>query len=116
MSNAFLDRIEAERTNAMQLSERVTRQYDTDTLQIALARYDKLNLGYQRIMEITELWEQTRQEYGPAIEGGVEADVARDHLDQELLQIAKDYARLTPFEARYPELRKITYDKKRKQP
>ena len=38
---------------AIHMAERVTRQYDVDCWQIALARYDKLELGYQRIMEIT---------------------------------------------------------------
>lgn len=114
MAGGMLDRIEAEKTLAMQVSERVTRQYDQDTLQCALNRYGKVRLGYQRIMEITELWEQVRREYEDAIKGGVEADVARDHLDAELLQIAKDEARIIPFEERYPEMRQIRYDKRRK--
>ena len=112
MGNPMLDRFEAEKTVAMQVSERVTRQYDQDTFQIALNRYGKVKLGYQRIMEITELWEQVRREYEDAIKGGVEADVARHHLDAELLQIAKDEARIIAFEERYPEMREIRYDRK----
>lgn len=114
MASGMLARIEAEKTAAMQVSERVTRQYDQDTLQCALNRYGKVRLGYQRIMEITELWEQVRREYEDAIKGGVEADVARDHLDGELLQIAKDEALVIPFEERYPEMREIRYDRKRR--
>ena len=113
-SNNFLARQQAIMDEHMHIAERVTRQYDTDTLQIALARYDKLRLGYQRIMEITELWAQVRDEYFPALSGGVEADVARDHLDRELLQIAKDPSLVLPFDPRYPEMKKIRYDKKKK--
>lgn len=46
----------------MATAERITRQYDIDCWQIALARYDKLDLGYQRIMELTELAQQVRRE------------------------------------------------------
>ena len=49
--------------DAYRTAERITRQYDTDTLQIALSRYPKLNLGYDRIMEICELWESVQDEY-----------------------------------------------------
>ena len=33
----------------------------------------------------------------------------RVHLDEELRQIAKDGARVIPFEQRYPELKKQDY-------
>lgn len=113
-SNNFLARQQAIMDEHMHIAERVTRQYDTDTLQVALSRYDKLNLGYQRIMEITDLWAQVREEYFPALTTGPEADVARDHLDRELLYIAKDPSRVMAFEPRYPEMKKIRYEKKKK--
>lgn len=109
----FAKRIYEEKAEAMRVAERITRQYDIDTLHIALARYEKISLGYQRIMEITKLWAEVRQEYENAIVKHVETDVARDHLDAELLQIAKDESRITPFNRRYPELRKITYEGKK---
>jgi hypothetical protein len=105
----YVQKIQIARDDAMQIAERVTRQYDTDTFQIALSRYEKLNLGYQRIMEITNLWEEVRREYENAIFRHNETDVARAHLDAELLQIAKDEARIIPFERRYPELKGVTY-------
>ena len=112
--NNFLARQQAILDEHMHIAERVTRQYDTDTLQIALARYDKLRLGYQRIMEITELWAQVREEYFQALTTGPEADVARHHLDAELLQIAKDEALVMAFEPRYPEMKRIFYDRRRR--
>ena len=111
----FAKRIQEEKADAMRTAERITRQYDIDTLHIALARYGKISLGYQRIMEITELWAKVREEYENAIVKHVESDVARTHMDAELLQIAKEETRITPFDLRYPELRKITYEgRKRK--
>lgn len=114
MGNAFLKRLEAARAEGTQIGERIARQYDIDTLNIALARYSKINLGYKRIMEINELWESVRLEYQNAIIKHNESDVARSHMDEELLQIAKDESRITPFEQRYPELKKITYEGKKR--
>lgn len=112
--SGFMTKMELARQEWMETAERITRQFDVDTLQIALARYAKLNLGYQRIMEITDLWEQVRKEYRIALSNHKEADVARSHMDAEQRQIAPDNVQLIPFESRYPELRKITYDKRKR--
>lgn len=105
----FATRIQLEKQELMRATERVTRQMDIDTLQITLNRYGKISLGYQRIMEITELWEQVRKEYIPAITPGPEQDVAQHHLDAELTQIAKDEAKVIPFPLRYPEINRPDY-------
>ena len=99
---------------AMRAAERAARQFDVDTWQIALSRYPKLDLGYQRIMEIAELAEQVRAEYAGAIERGVEQDVYRHHLDQELMGIMAGREGFIPFERRYPQLREIGYERRRK--
>lgn len=108
--SAYAARMQRERDAYMQTAERITRQFDMDTLHIALSRYEKLSLGYQRIMEINDLWAGVRAEYKDALLPGDEADVARHHLDAELLQIAKDEGLVIPFEDRYPELKRIKYD------
>lgn len=88
-------------------SERITRQYDVDTLQITLSRYEKLNLGYERIMEICELWEEVKQEYSNALQRHPEQDYCLECMDRELRQIMAHRAgNLIPAEKRYPELRK----------
>lgn len=107
----YLQKKQAERRVWMETGERISRQFDTDTWQIALARYDKLNLGYQRIMEITELAEQVRKEYGGALSNGPEQDVTQEHIDRELKQIMAGREGFIPFERRYPELRRIKYGK-----
>lgn len=105
----FAQRIAAEKQELISASERITRQIDTDTLQIALNRYRKINLGYQRTMEITELWEKVRAEYIGAIVPGPEQDVYQQHLDDELTAIARDEGRIIPFPKRYPELNRPSY-------
>lgn len=48
MSN-FIQRLQRARDAAMGVAERCTRQYELDCWQIALARYDKLQLGNQHL-------------------------------------------------------------------
>lgn len=109
--NSYLQKKQAERQGWTEIGERISRQYDVDTWQIALARYDKLNLGYQRIMELTELAEQVRKEYGGALSNGPEQDVQQEKLDRELKQIMAGREGFIPFERRYPELKRIKYGK-----
>lgn len=109
MKNSYLAKRQAVVDEAFRVSERITRQFDVDSWQIALARYAKLDLGYQRIMEITELAEKVRKEYAPAFKSGPEADVYRYHLDQKLAEIAKG-REIIPYEKRYPEMKQITYE------
>ena len=90
----------------MATAERITRQYDIDCWQIALARYDKLELGYQRIMELTELAQQARREYAGASTRDNEQDYYRVHMDRELQEIARNHMTVIPFETRYPELKR----------
>lgn len=113
MSN-FVQRLQAARDEAMRQAERCTRQYEVDVWQIALARYGKLNLGYQRIMEIAVLVDQVREEYSGAVLAGPEQDVYRAHMDAELAQIMRDQAdKLIPFERRYPELKTENYGRRK---
>lgn len=113
MSN-FVQRLQRARDAAMGVAERCTRQYELDCWQIALARYDKLNLGYQRIMELTELQAQVHNEYSGAVFSGPEQDVYRAHMDAELAEIMRTHAeRMIPFERRYPELKSEDYGRRK---
>lgn len=105
MGKKYLDRLRERSRLEYGAVERVTRQFEVDIWQITLARYPKLSLGYQRIMEIANLADEVRAEYRGAVVDGPEQDVYRDHMDNELRQIMRDQAdRLIPFERRYPEL------------
>ena len=112
--SGYLDRQRAAFEAGTETGERLARQFDIDTFPIALARYEKINFGYQRIREIMELAEQVRAEYKPALEGGPEADVYQHHMDQELTEIIKGNMELIPFSVRYPELKKPNYKGRRK--
>ena len=112
--NDYLKRLSTAFENGAETGERLARQFDIDCFQIALSRYERLNLGFQRIMEITNLAEQVRAEYKPALEGGPEADVYQHHMDQELTEIIKGNMELIPFSARYPELKKPNSKGRRK--
>lgn len=111
--SGYLDRQFAGFQAGVETGERLARQFDIDCFQIALSRYERLNLGFQRIMEITNLAEQVRAEYKPALEGGPEADVYQHHMDQELTVIIKGNMELIPFSVRYPELKKPNYKGRR---
>ncbi len=113
MKNNFLNRIQAERTDYARVVERSTRQYDMDTLQIALHR-SRLRLGYDRIMEITELWCAVMDEYRDTRTGHPEADVLRAHMDAELSEIMAGRPGFVPFEERHPELKEIKYEGRRR--
>ncbi len=114
MKNSFLNHLQAERTDYAQTVERSTRQYDMDTLQIALHR-SRLRLGYDRIMEITDLWCSVMEEYRDARTDNPEADVLRAHMDDELRGIMAGRPGFVPFEKRNPELKEIKYEgRKRK--
>ena len=113
MSN-FVQRLQRARDAAMGVAERCTRRLEQDCWQIALARYSKIALGYQRIMELTELQTQVRNEYSGAVLKGPEQDVYRAHMDAELAEIMRDRAdQLIPFERRYPELKADDYGRRK---
>lgn len=107
MGANFLQRQQALQDSTFRTAQRLTRQYDLDTLQITLARYTKLKLGYSRIMEICELWDEVKDEYQSAVQRHAEQDYAQEQMDRELRQImAHRQNGLIPFKDRYPELRK----------
>ena len=114
MSGGYLKQLNAMFDQGVATGERLARQYTIDSFQIALGRYEKLNLGYQRIMEITDLAEEIRQEYEGAIRNGPEADVMQERMDRELAEIIRGNAELIPFEERYPEVKKQNYKGKMK--
>lgn len=108
MANQYLAKKQAEWTAVAKMSEGITRQFDVDTLQIALNRAE--GLGYDKIRRITKEWAQVQEEYAKALKPkDPEADVAQEHMDREMSRIIRGKQELIPFSARYPELRKVRY-------
>lgn len=89
-------------------AQRLTSQYMIDTLQMTLHQTE--GWGYERIMRLTEAWQQTQKEYTPALNSNdPAADVCQEHMDRILAEIIRDRMTLIPFPDRYHELRKVTY-------
>ena len=106
--SAYLAKIHAERNAVISVTEGMTRQFDVDTLQIALNRCE--GWGYDRIMRLTLEWEKVRMEYRKALwPKDPEADVAQEHMDREIVRIIRGKQELIPFAMRYPDLKKVKY-------
>ena len=107
--NNYLNRRDQRESNIMQAAERLTEQFMEDTLVCALHRS---GYGYKRVCDMLTLWEEVRKEYAPALlpKSHKEADVAQDHMDDELRAVCKHHQEIIPFPKRYPELKDITYE------
>ena len=89
-------------------AKRLISQYMIDTLQMTLHQTE--GWGYDRIMRLTEAWEQTQREYTPALNSNdPAADVMQEHMDRVMAQIISGKQELIPFAERYPELKKVKY-------
>lgn len=89
-------------------AQRLISQYMIDTLQMTLHQTE--GWGYDRIMRLTEAWQQTQKEYTPALNcKDPAADVCQEHMDRVMAQIIGGKQELRPFPERYHELRKVTY-------
>lgn len=92
----------------VEAAQRLISQYMIDTLQMTLHQTE--GWGYDRIMRITEAWQQTRDEYMPVLNSkDPSADVMQEHMDRVMTQIISGKQDLKPFGERYDELRKVTY-------
>lgn len=62
-------------------AQRLTSQYMIDTLQMTI--HQTKGWGYERIMRLTEAWQQTQKEYTPALNSNdPAADVMQEHMDR----------------------------------
>ena len=92
----------------VEAAQRLTSQYMIDTLQMTIHQTE--GWGYDRIMRLTEAWQQTQKEYTPALNSNdPAADVRQVHMDRVLAEIISGKQELRPFPERYHELRKIKY-------
>lgn len=110
--NGYLQRRNDAQHAVMRAAERLTEQYMEDTLEITMHR---MGWGYDRMCRLLTEWEQIRKEYSAALRpSDPEADVAQEHMDAEIRAICKDKWEIMPFVERYPELKKISYEGRRK--
>lgn len=106
--NDYLSRQKAAQDAIMRAAERLTEQYMEDTLEITMHR---MGWGYERMCRLLTEWEKIRREYSVALRpSDPEADVAQEHIDAEIRDICKGKSDIMPFVERYPELKKISYE------
>ena len=106
--SAYLQRREAELDATFNAGAAMAMQFAMDTLQMALHQTE--GWGYDRIMRLTEAWQQMRDEYMPVLNSkDPSADVMQEHMDRVMAQIISGRQDLMPFPERYNELRKVTY-------
>ena len=86
--NAYLARQQAQKDAFMHGVEHIIKQWMIDTLCITLNQTE--GRGYERIMRLLEDWHKTREEFRPALNPlqDAEADVAQEHIERILKQIA----------------------------
>lgn len=106
--SSYLARQRAQAQRTSDAAQRLMIQYMLDTLQMTLHQTE--GWGYDRIMRLCNAWTQVRREYSPSMNpSNPEADVYQEHMDRVMRQIIRDKQDLIPFEARYPELKKVRY-------
>lgn len=111
--NAYLAKQEKQRQAAAYTFECVTRQLMLDTLQIVLHR--EFGFGYERIKRVVNAWGPVYDHYYDVMDlKNPECDVIREHLDAELRDIIKDKQPFADFRARYPEVKTINYNGRRR--
>lgn len=112
--SGFLLRQEQQKEDLLQKGQGIIIQYMVDTLQMTMRT--EYGWGYDRIMKLTEKWRETRMEHKDAIEPHKKmADVKQEHMQRVFEDIcANKKIAPIPFNDRYPNLKKIRYDKKYK--
>ena len=103
-------RHELEKDDLLEKAQAITIQYMIDTLQITMR---KRGLGYDRIMDITMDWKETRDEFKPALEpSNPECDVKQEEMQRWFKDISAN-KKIVPLEIyeRYPFLKRERYDR-----
>ena len=105
--SAYLVKQRAIEDEIYRVSERITHQFDLDTMQEALNEFPKTAFGYDLIIEFTEFWLKIRQSHEGCLQRGPEQDYHQAKLDEKLFWIARNHPENhIPFKKRYPELKK----------
>lgn len=113
--NDYLAKQRAMQQGFLDMGEQFGTQKMWDYLQIVL-RDPKVvgrdTFGSKRLAKVYEGLKAVASEYHTAFTADKEADYYQEKLDAQLREIWKDET--VPFYERYPDLKKIKYDKARK--
>lgn len=89
----------------------IWKQFMIDTLQITM--HKEFGWGEERLRKLAEEWEKYRAEYFPAVNPKDPlCDVKQEHMQRAFREICGEAA--VPFSERYPYLKEVRYEKRRK--
>ncbi len=113
--SGFLEKQRLIEDEFMSIGARVNRQMMADCMCMLL--HDQVVMGgkawgEKRIRQFMLDLMDTVNEYFDATTGGVEADYLQEKMDRHLRAIFGD--ELEPFAERYPDIKKITYELKKR--
>lgn len=113
--NGYLQKRQAMNQGFLDVGEQLGMQKMWDYIQIVLRDPDIMGrdtFGETRLEKIHEGLKVVADEYHTAFTDDKEADYYQEKMDRKLKEIWGD--KLSPFYERYPQLKKLGYDKARK--
>lgn len=115
MGNAYLDRQQKDRQKFFDAGEEIGVQKAWDYIQIALRDPEVMGrdiMGRKRIEKVFKKMSELADFYHTAFTDDKEADYCQEKLDAQLREVWGDD--LKTFYERYPTLKKLGYNKPRK--
>lgn len=113
--NGYLEKQRAVQQGFLDVGEQFGMQKMWDYVQIVLRDPEimgKDTFGAKRLAKVFDGLKAVASDYHTAFTADKEADYYQEKLDAQLREIWKD--KTVPFYGRYPDLKKIKYDKPRK--
>ena len=111
----YQKRLQAAFQSGLEIGEQLTTQKMWDYIQIVLRNpkvMGKDTFGPKRLERVFKGLKEAKDEYHIAFTSGKEADYYQEKMDSQLREIWKD--KTLSFYDRYPEIKKIRYDKAKK--
>ena len=113
--NGYFKKRDAINQSFLDAGEQMGVQKMWDYMQLALRDpkvMGKDTFGVKRLEKVFKAMQAIASEYHTAFTDDKEADYYQEKMDKQLEDIWKD--RFSPFYERYPQLKKIKYDKAKK--
>ena len=95
----------------LDVMQRTMKQYMLDTLLVTM--HEDFGWGYDRLTRLEARWSETYDHFSPALQSTDESDVYQERLDRATLDFVGDHE-FIPFPERYPEIKRLSYEPKRR--
>lgn len=110
--SGYLERRTRDEKATLDEMRRTISQYMFDTFCIALHR--RHGFGYKRLKELEQDWSELYDYYWPALQSTQESDVFQERMDREILSWMPEDVPFYPFAERYPAIKRLGYEPKRR--